>query len=96
VADHLWSRMGQLVRSAQDPHAELLALVWGSRFDREHAHGLMHTGITSADDGAAALLATAANNFDQLAPQGQQRLRRLIVRHRARWDNRRHGPHSAD
>ena len=88
--------MGALVRTAQDPHAELLAMVWGSRFDREHAHGLLHMGPASADDGAMALLTTAANTFDQLAPQRQQRLRRLIVRHRARWDNRRHGPHSAD
>ena len=30
-----------LLAGADDPHAELMALVWGPRFDREHAHSLL-------------------------------------------------------
>jgi hypothetical protein len=96
VAEALWVRVSDLVRTAEDPHAELLALVWGSRFDSEHALGLLRAGAATANGAALALVATAASTFDQLAPQRQQRLRRLILRHRTRWDNRRHGPHSAD
>ena len=29
-----------LLSASEEPHAELLALVWGPRFDREHAHQL--------------------------------------------------------
>jgi hypothetical protein len=32
-----------LLATASDPHAELLTMVWGPRFDREHAMGLWAT-----------------------------------------------------
>lgn len=76
-----------LLADADDPHAELLALVWGPRFDREHALGLW-ARLSRRHPGEAmpvlpALLA-AADQFDALATPAQHRLRRLIVRHRSR------------
>lgn len=97
--DGLRAQAPVLLRAVEDPHAELLALVWGPRFDREHAKGLL-AGQGRAGHkpqaGAAALQAiqAAADNFDRLPAPRQQRLRELIVRHR--WDNPRHAPHPAD
>jgi hypothetical protein len=89
---HRLTRQGRahapaLLAGTDDPHAELLALVWGPRFDREHALGLW-ARLSRREPGEAmpvlpALLA-AADQFDALATPAQHRLRRLIVRHRAR------------
>ena len=75
-----------LLTGADDPHAELLSMVWGPRFDREHALGLWAQLSRRKPAHAApvlpALLA-AADRFDALGPPVQHRLRRLILRHRA-------------
>ncbi len=79
---------------AQDPHAEVLALLWGPRFDREHAAALAvrHASAAAALDS----LLAAADHYDRLTPPRQDRLRRLVLRQRARWDNPLHGAHPAD
>jgi hypothetical protein len=78
-----------LLAGAEDPHAELLAMVWGPRFDRQHALDLW--ARLSQQQPAEALpvlpaLLSAADRFDALGAPVQHRLRRLIVRHRARCD----------
>jgi hypothetical protein len=74
-----------LLDETEDPHAELLAMVWGPRFDREHALGLWARLSQRAPSAALpvlpALLALA-DRFDALDSAVQHRLRRLIVRHR--------------
>ena len=73
-----------LLASTTEPAAELLALVWGPRFDREHgrylaqavAHNLAHS--RPALDQA---LAQAADTFDRLPALRQQRLRQLLRHH---------------
>jgi len=75
-----------LLAGAQDPHAELLAMVWGPRFDREHALGLWARLSQQQPSEAVPLLPallSAADRFDTLGTAVQHRLRRLIVRHRA-------------
>ena len=74
-----------LLAGADDPHAELLALVWGPRFDRQHALDLW--ARLSQHSPAQALpvlpaLLEAADRFDALGTPVQHQLRRLIVRHR--------------
>jgi hypothetical protein len=72
----------QLVAHAAEPHAELLALVWGPRFDCDHARTL------ATQAGVAALpLERAAREFDALPRAAQQRLRARILRHHRRWEN---------
>ncbi|TXH88906.1 MAG: hypothetical protein E6Q78_09580 [Rhodoferax sp.] len=72
----------RLVAHAPEPHAELLALVWGPRFDRDHAQAL------AASAGLALQpLEQAAREFDALSRAAQQRLRALILRHYRRWEN---------
>jgi len=70
-----------LLATGEEPATELLALVWGPRFDREHALQLARR----AEPGSLALdrsLALAADYFDALPPPRQHRLRQHI-RHRA-------------
>ena len=66
-----------LLASTTEPAAELLALVWGPRFDREHAQ---HLALSAAHDQSTLhqVLAQAADTFDRLPAPRQQRLRRLL------------------
>lgn len=93
VADaiHAIARQGRpytaaLLADAEDPHAELLALFWGPHFDREHALALWARCSQRQPVAAAPLLAellSLGERFDALERAEQDRLRRLIVRHRA-------------
>ena len=75
-----------LLAQVPNPHEEVLAMVWGPRFDREHALWLW-SRLSRQAPGAAVpvlpdLLATA-DHYDALDLQAQRRVRRLILRHRA-------------
>jgi len=90
-----WHRLTQasrafapaLLAGSEDPHAELMALVWGPRFDREHALGLW-IGFSHREPVAAVpvlpALLSVADRFDALTTPMQHRIRRLIARHRTR------------
>ncbi len=86
LTEQLRAYGSSLLATASDPHAELMAMVWGPRFDREHALGLW-AGLPRQQAGAALpvlrALLSAADRFDTLATPEQQRLRLLIQRHRA-------------
>jgi hypothetical protein len=69
-----------------EPHAELMALVWGPRFDREHAHSLLERRPGYVPQ-VLHRVQQAADQFDGLADAQQQRVRQLILRHHSRWDN---------
>ena len=93
VADaiHAIARQGRphtaaLLADAEDPHAELLALFWGPRFDREHALALWARFSRRQPVQAVPLLPellSVGERFDALERTEKDRLRRLIVRHRA-------------
>ena len=76
-----------LLAGSDDPHAELMALVWGPRFDRELALGLW-VGFSRREPIAALpvlpALLSVADRFDALTTPMQHRIRRLIARHRTR------------
>jgi hypothetical protein len=75
-----------LLATTSDPHAELMAMVWGPRYDREHAMGLW-AGLPQHNSGTVLpvlrALLSAADRFDKLAAPTQHRLRTLIQRHHA-------------
>ena len=75
-----------LFEGYEEPHAELMALVWGPRFDREHAHTLLERRPGYVPQ-VLHTVHSAADQFDQLAAAEQRRVRQLILRHRSRWDN---------
>lgn len=80
---HQWRAHGPtLIGAAREPHIELLTLVWGPTFDREHAMDLLARQPNAATQSLPALLA-AADQFDALGSAVQRRLRRMILRHRA-------------
>lgn len=86
IAQRLRDHGPALLAGVDDPHDELLAMVWGPRFDREHALGLWarlsRRQPTEAVPTLPAIL-SVADRFDGLDQGAQQRLRRLIQRHRA-------------
>lgn len=93
VADaiHAIARQGRphtdtLLADVDDPHAELLTLFWGPQFDREHALSLW-SRLSQREPVLAQPLLPAllsvGERFDALDAAAQQRLRRLILRHRA-------------
>ncbi len=69
----------RLVAGSSEPSAELLALVWGSRFDREHASSLMRRAAGLQPDAVATVM-RAADSFDGLPHARQQRIRGLIAK----------------
>lgn len=69
-----------------EPHAEVLALVWGPSFDRVHALCLLERRPGYAPQVLQAVQ-QAADQFDRLAETERRRLRTLIVRHHRRWEN---------
>jgi hypothetical protein len=71
----------QLLGGLDEPHDELMSLVWGPRFDRGHAMGLLARKPDTAASVLPALL-DAADHFDQLHGAAQARLRKMILRHR--------------
>ena len=79
-----WTRLHAAVLLADlpEPHDELMSLVWGGRFDREHALRLAAQRPEAAAAMLPALLA-AADVFDAMHKPSQGRLRELIRRHRA-------------
>ena len=66
-----------LLASTTEPAAELLALVWGPRFDREHAQYLAQS-VAHNQSVLQHVLAQAADTFDRLPAPRQQRLRQLL------------------
>lgn len=83
LARQLRAHGPQLLAATDDPHEELLTLVWGPRFDRHHGLGLLLRQPRPAPASALPALLAAADLFDELPAPAQQRLRRLILRHRA-------------
>jgi hypothetical protein len=89
IAQRLRDHGPALLAHVDDPHDELLALVWGPRFDREHALGLW-ARLSRRQPNEALLtlpaILSVADRFDGLDPGAQHRLRQLIQRHRALSD----------
>lgn len=74
-----------LLGNCGEPHEEVLAMLWGPRFDRQHALGLWASAHRRQPvDSLPALpdLLEAADRFDRLPAAAQHRLRRLVIRHR--------------
>lgn len=81
-----WREHGPaLVAGMDNPHDEVMALVWGPRFDREHAMWLWARLSRRAPRQAMPVLPALmgmAEGFDALDTDDQRRVRRLIMRHR--------------
>lgn len=66
-----------LAEASEDPAAEILALVWGPRFDREHAMALL-ARLPAADRSWVHALHAFGEQFDALPAACQSDVRRQI------------------
>jgi len=66
--------------AASNPRAELQALVAGPQFDRSRAQAVLDAKTAAVHDKAPAVLAAAADFFDALKPEQQQKVRELMAR----------------
>jgi hypothetical protein len=86
IARQVRPHTAALLAGAEDPHAELLTLFWGPQFDREHALALWAQFSRRQPVEAVPMLPellAVGERFDALERTDKDRLRRLIVRHRA-------------
>lgn len=67
-----------LAAASEDPASEMLALVWGPRFDREHALALL-ARLPVADGAWVHAIHAFGDRFDALPRPGQQALRQGIL-----------------
>lgn len=69
-----------LLQGCAEPHHELLAMVWGPRFDLQQALDLMERGGQTSPNSLPGVL-RVADAFDRLPHPQQARVRTLIQRH---------------
>jgi hypothetical protein len=73
-----WRRgLALLSHLAEEPAGELLAMIWGPRFDRAQAEALLLAWPRQSTQ-AWQVLRDAADRYDALAPRQQERLRRRV------------------
>lgn len=85
LADKLKEQRAALVGNTTNPRAELQALVAGPKFERERAQGLVTAKTDVLRSKSPEVIAAAADFFDSLKPEQQQKVREFL--------NRRHGWH---
>jgi hypothetical protein len=69
----------------EEPHAEILALLYGPHFDREHAQTLLERRPGYVPQ-VLHTVKGSADQYDRLSPSDQLHLRKLVVRHRNRFN----------
>jgi Spy/CpxP family protein refolding chaperone len=84
LADKLKEQRAALVGNTTDPRAELQALVAGPKFERERAQGFVTAKTDVLRSKSPEVIAAAADFFDSLKPEQQQKVRDFLNR-RHRW-----------
>lgn len=74
-----------LMADSEDPHVDWLTLMWSRSFDRAHAMELLARQGSENQGFWLRRVQLAADIFDGLGATGQQHLRTLVLRHRARF-----------
>jgi len=87
LADKLQAQRAAL-RGASDPRADMRALFAGGKLDQPGAKKLIDEKTAALQAGSPAVIAAAADFFDNLRPEQQQKVREFMERGR-RWG--RHG-----
>jgi len=88
LADRLQAQR-KAVGGAQDPRAQFRALFAGSSFDRAGAAKLVEEKTAAVRAGSPEVIDAAADFFDHLHPDQQQKVRDFMARGGRRWG--RHG-----
>ena len=80
LADKLREQRNALVGTTTNPRAELQALVAGTTFDRTRAQGLVESKTGALRAKSPEVIAAAADFYDSLKPEQQQRVRDFMNR----------------
>ena len=85
LADKLKEQRAALVGSTTDPRAEFQALVAGPKFERDRAQGLVTAKTDALRSKSPEVIAAAADFFDSLKPEQQQKVREFITKRHHGW-----------
>ena len=85
LADKLREQRLALMFGANDPRAEVQALVAGPTFDRERAQGIVTAKTDALRGKSPEVIAAAAEFYDSLKPEQQQKVRDFMARRGFGW-----------
>ena len=87
LADTLEAQRKSMKASGGEPHAELKAVLAGKQFDREKAQSLVDAKTTAMRSASPAVISAAADFYDSLKPEQQQKVREVLDRwgHHRGW-----------
>jgi protein CpxP len=88
LAGKLREQRTALIGSTTNPRDEARALLAGPTFDRERALGLINEKTEAVRSKSPEVVAAAADFYDSLRPDQQQRLRDMMDKKRGRWGSR--------
>jgi Spy/CpxP family protein refolding chaperone len=80
LADALDAQRQAMVAKGGDPRAELKAVLAGPQFDRQRALAMVDTKTAALREGSPTLVTAAADFYDSLKPEQQQKVRELLDR----------------
>jgi periplasmic protein CpxP/Spy len=78
LASALETQRKAMVAKGGEPHAELKAVLAGPQFDRSRALAMVDAKTVALREGSPALVTAAADFYDSLKPEQQQKLRELL------------------
>lgn len=87
LADTLEAQRQSMKASGGEPHAELRAVLSGTQFDRAKAQTLVDAKTTAVRSASPAVIGAAADFYDSLKPEQQQKVREVLDR----WGHHRGG-----
>lgn len=88
LADALSTQRKAMAAKGGEPHAELKAVLAGPQFDRNRALALVDAKATAVREASPTVIAAAADFYDSLKPEQQQKVREVLERrggHRHGW-----------
>jgi Spy/CpxP family protein refolding chaperone len=80
LADKLREQRIALMAGPNDPRAEIQSLVAGTTFDRERAQGIVTAKTEALRGKSPEVIAAAAEFYDSLKPEQQQKVRDFMAR----------------
>jgi len=87
LAEALSTQRKAMLAQGGEPRAELKAVLAGAQFDRSRAQALVDAKTTAVREASPAVIAAAADFYDSLKPEQQQKVREVLDRggHRHGW-----------
>jgi len=85
LAERLREQRQALMAGTPDPRAEVQNLVKDAAFDRWRAQELVDAKLAAVRDKSPQVIAAAADFYDGLRPEQQQKLRDFMARRGGRW-----------